>query len=316
MTDLPPVLARAVAAHETSAGASRLRQLRWVAGEMAEAAAVVDPGETPTGPPSWFSDPFVSAYLARADAGELRRRSGSGRPGNAASARVRRVCLRMLAGTYAPRLPDLPMPPPEEPHERALPHAVDAAVGRLVTRAASRGASPGLVRAAALTALVADTGMRVGEVAAVEVADVDLHARTVTWTPRPQARRADEPEPPRTTTLRPRTTAALRRWLETRRDLTALAPRSRALFVSVAGNHDGSGVRRPPGLPLRERGMQRAHHRAVTMLNAELVGAEGYPLPRVLGSLRPEDVGDGDDAEGPHGGAGRAGADETAPSPP
>ncbi|MGH8869613.1 MAG: tyrosine-type recombinase/integrase [Actinomycetes bacterium] len=286
MSDLPPALATAVAAQEDRVSPARLRQLRWVAGEMSEAVAHVDPASRPSSAVSWFSPPFVEAYLALADAGHLRRRGGAGRPGNASSARVRRVCLRLLAGANESRMPPLPLPAVELPRERALPYAVDAAVGRLLTRASSPSAPAGLVRAAALTALASDTGMRVGELAALVVDDVDLNRRTVTWVPRPQARRARESEPPTTSPLQARTAAALRVWLEVRRELTVLVPRSRALFVSVAGNHDGAGVRRPAGLPLRARGMQRAHDRAVVMLNGELTGTEGYPIPRVLGSLR------------------------------
>jgi integrase len=286
MTELPQVLDTAVRRLDPVVGRARMRQLRWVAGEMAEADAHVPAEVRPGTAAAWFSAPFVPAYLALADEGRLRRRGGRGRPGNSASARVRRTCLHMLAGEHAAALPDLSTPRVDPPRERAPHAAVDAAVDRLVTRAAAPASSPGTVRAAALTALVADTGMRVGELACVRLADVDLDTPSVRWTPRPQASRSTTALPEQSTRLRGRTVAALRRWLEVRAELTVLTPRVTTLFVSVAGNHDGAGVRRPAGLPLRERGMQRAHDRAVALLNTDLVGAEGYPIPRVLGALR------------------------------
>lgn len=299
---VPTALADALARLTPSVSAARARQLRWVAGEMAEAAEQLRPELRPRSTSAWFSPSFVSSYLDLADSGALRRRDGHGRAGSSASARVRRVCLRMLAGEHEPGLPDLAMPTVDPPRDRAPHGAVDAAMSRLVRRAADPLARPGVVRAAALTCVVADTGMRVGELAAVAVSDLDLQAGTVRWTPKPQARRSAELLPERTTKLSSRTQAALRRWMEVRAGLTELTPRSRALFVSVSGNHDGSGVRRPAGLPLRERGMQRAHDRAVAALNAELAGTDGYPLPRVLGALR-----QADDEGLPHGEAHKSG---------
>jgi hypothetical protein len=63
--------------------------------------------------------------------------------------------------------------------------------------------------------------------------------------------------------------------------------------VSVAGNHaglpaaDGHSIRRPAGMPLRPRGLQRAYTRAVVELNSELAGSPGWrPLPYRLEQLR------------------------------
>jgi hypothetical protein len=90
------------------------------------------------------------------------------------------------------------------------------------------------------------------------------------------------------------TAAALRHWL-TARDAIVIPLHIgvRELWVSVAGNHagrpapDGHTIRRPAGMPLQPRGLQRAYTRAVVELNAELAGSPGWrPLPYRLEQLR------------------------------
>jgi hypothetical protein len=142
------------------------------------------------------------------------------------------------------------------------------------------------VRGAAVAALVRDIGMRTGELADLQLADVNLARATVTYRQAQPSRRI--PDPPITAALTVPAAAALRAWLQVRAELVTQAPRVTALFVSVAGNHDGAGVRRPPGLPLRPRGLLRAHHRRVQRWNAELADTVGYtPIPATLRALRP-----------------------------
>ena len=85
------------------------------------------------------------------------------------------------------------------------------------------------------------------------------------------------------------TLTAVRHWLKVRERLVAHTPRTKTLWVSLAANHDGTGLRRPPGLPLHPIGLRRAHARAVASANFLLAGQPGYePLPRTPGLLRAE----------------------------
>jgi hypothetical protein len=110
---------------------------------------------------------------------------------------------------------------------------------------------------------------------------------------KPQARRVAVPVSERIALSRG-SVAALRHWLKRRQELIEvfdIGVKSR--WVSVAGNHaglpskEGNAIRRPPGMPLRPRGLQRAYTRAVVELNDELVGSPGWqPLPYRLELLR------------------------------
>lgn len=156
----------------------------------------------------------------------------------------------------------------------------------------------GPVRAAAAArdvGTVLDTGARVGELCALRVDDLDLSGAqpVLTVVRRPQARAAAEPVTERIL-LSPGTHVALRQWLATREEIIdSLQLGVKALWVSVAGNHaglpaaDGHSIRRPAGMPLRPRGLQRAYTRAVAELNSELAGSAGWrPLPYRLEQLR------------------------------
>lgn len=260
---------------------ARARQLLWVAGELSRYAAA-QPAPPPL--PELLGAPHVTRYLAAAAAGELRVRAAAPRAPSAASTRVRVDCVALMArhaGLAAPEVDRTPPPP--------LAPRLDTATGReagAALRTAARHGRPlaTWVRHTLVVELVADTGMRVGELAALEVGDVDLDARTVTYVPRPPAGRATLAAC--TVPLSPATVRAAHEWLAVRADLTTLAPRTTALLVSVHGNHDGDGARRPPGLPLRSRGLARAHRGAVAALNARRATAE--PLPARLGAMRPD----------------------------
>ncbi|MFI5959897.1 hypothetical protein [Cryptosporangium sp. NPDC051539] len=276
-----------VAAAAIGRSPARLRQLRWLAGELTLFVGQ-DPGRRPPRTlAGWFDPALVGPFLAAADAGQLRRRGEAGRPSGNATRSVRRSCLRILA-----RHLSLPDPVPDEIPRPAPLTRVDAvpasmALGHLATRA-DRTRSAGAVRAAAMAAVTRELGLRTGEMAALTLADVDLAAGTLTW--RPAAPRSGPSPEPRTARLTHATQAALRDWLEVRPALVTMAPRSKALWVSIRGNHDGSGLRRPPGMPLRPNGIRRSHDRAVQDCNVNLAGEPGYqPLPRVPGRLRPDE---------------------------
>ncbi|MDM8085412.1 site-specific integrase [Cellulomonas cellasea] len=261
---------------------ARARQLVWVAGELTRFAAHRTPPPTLA---DLLGAEVGLQYLELAGAGALRARGGGAQASTAASNRTRRACLLLLAraaGLPEPDLDRLPLPP--------LAIRISAASTRqagaeLATESLRGRQLPTWVRHALVVELIADTGMRVGELAALEVGDVDLTAKTVTYVPRPPAARS--PQPPRTVALSPAALRAVRAWLPVRARLTELTPRTSALLVSVHGNHDGDGVRRPPGLPLQPRGLARAHRRAVATLNARRATAE--LVPGTLGLLRPAD---------------------------
>lgn len=261
---------------------ARARQLVWVAGELSRFAAEIDPLPSLS---DLLSTDLAARYLQRAGTGALRARSAASSPSTAASNRVRAACLTLLArsaGLPEPSLDHLPSP--------ALSTRVSAASTRqagaeLATEARRGRPLPTWLRHALVVELIADTGMRVGELAALQLSDVDRATRTLTYVPRPPA--AQGKQPARTVVLSPPTLRALRAWLPLRERLTALTPHTSTLLVSVHGNHDGDGARRPPGLPLRPRGLARAHRRAVATLNARRAAAE--LVPSTLGLLRPAD---------------------------
>ncbi len=261
---------------------ARARQLAWVAGELSRFAASRDSLPALA---ELLGDDLAQEYLAAASTGALRARAAAAAPSTPASNRVRAACLPLLAasaGLPGPALDSVTLPP------HTAPVRIDAVstrrTGADLTSESRRGRpQPTWVRHALVVELIADTGMRVGELAALRVEDVDLAAQTVTYTPRPPSARLPQPE--RTVALSPAAVRAMREWLPVRERLTALTPRTSALLVSVHGNHDGEGTRRPPGLPLQPRGLARAHRRAVAALNARRAAAE--LVPATLGLLRP-----------------------------
>ena len=273
-----------------AAGPSRARQLRWVVSEMeTHAATLRPPGRRPASTGDWLGARFVAGYLTAADAGALRRRGTDQRPSPDATRRVRRACLRLLA--RAAGLPDPvadPVPLPET-RPRAEEQTARLALAHWAWRSVPADASAADVRTAAMTALIHEAGMRSGELAALVPGDLDLAAGTVTYQPRPPAARTLPP--PRTVRLSGGAVGILRHWLGVRADLTTATPRTRSLWVSLAGNHDGHGVRRPAGMPLQPTGLRRAHARAVAAVNFYLAGTPGFaPLPRTAGRLRGPDA--------------------------
>ena len=288
-----------VAAASVWRSPARVRQLRWVAGELGlfvsqSASGDAEPasggaGEPPIRRPrtaqEWFDPVLIGQFLVHADAGTLRRRGTIGRPSGDATRNVRRGCLRILArqaGAGDPVPDEVPRP---EPLSRVEPVPAGMALGYLADRA-DRLPSAATVRAAAMAAITRELGLRTGEMADLTLSDVDLDAATLTW--RPRAPRSGPAPEPRTARLTRPTLTALRDWLDVRPALVTMAPRSKALWVSIRGNHDGTGLRRPPGMPLRPNGIRRSHDRAVQVCNTTLAGEPGYqPLPRVPGRLRP-----------------------------
>ncbi len=278
---------------EPPTGASRAKQLRWVAGELRtalERGAL--PPEAAGSLAALLAPDALDAYLTAAEQGLLRRKPAA-RPDqpSPASMHVRENCLRILA-TQA----GLPLALPDRDLPKVALRSVVAARPRGILLAhlehATRpGQNDARTRILAIIATVLDTGCRAGELCALRTHDVDLHHGTVRLTRLPQHRDPRTPPATETIPLSPTTRAALRNWLTARAHLTlrdATRPpgpdnqTTDALWVSIAP----SGHPRP-GLPLHFRGLARAYARAVHDLNTDMASEPGWhPLPRRMEPLR------------------------------
>jgi integrase len=280
--DLDQTVARA----STGVSPARARQLRWVARELILGHAS---GQLPE-PHAVLGDPAqAGAYLRAAQDGTLRTRTSRSGTSSDASLRVRISCLRMLAQAAGFPAPDLELPAAPERDSPPPANQLSTLRGWLERQAVAQQ-RPRRIRDAAALAVALDAPVRTGALAAARLPDVNLPAATITLDESPPGARRDYD---RTThQLSGSTVAALRRWLEVRAVL--VAPRVDALWVSVAGNHRGDGIRTPPGLPLRARGLTRSIASALAEANLALAGTPGWqPLPGRLGGLsRPDEAGE------------------------
>ena len=279
--------------------AARARQLRWFVGELRRALA--HPEFRPAAPVRTAADFFqpqaVSSYLELGRRGELRTRASRvpDAVSSPASMRVREDCLKMISRELTLPLVLGERAPQPEVHETVDAPTRSQLRAYLLDRAENPPVLAAHVRLLAIIGTVLDTGARVGELCALTVDDMELDARepSITIVRKPQARRIAEPVTERIALSRG-TAASLRNWLERRQELIdEFQLGVKSLWVSVAGNHagllaqDGHAIRRPPGMPLQPRGLQRAYTRAVVELNTELAGSPGWrPLPYRLELLR------------------------------
>jgi integrase len=278
---------------------ARARQLRWVAKELRIVSAHPDfrPGCAVRTAGDLLGAQALASYLRLAQQGELRQRPTSSGDGtsSASSMRIREDCLRLICRELTLPLMLGERAPIATPREVVDGPTRSQLRGYLAKKAESPPTRPGRIRLLAIIGTVLDTGARVGELCALRVEDLDTSGAEpiVTIVRHPQARAVSEPVTERIL-LSPGTDAALRHWLVTREQiLDTLHLGVKALWVSVAGNHaglpaaDGHAIRRPAGMPLRPRGLQRAYARTVVELNGELAGSPGWrPLPYRLEQLR------------------------------
>lgn len=167
-----------------SVSASRLRQLRWVAGEMGRAVAdPVMPDEARTSLAGLLGAEPVAVYLTLAAAGRLRVVDGPRRGVSRASMSVRVSCLRQLgrAAGVEVAVPSVPRPElrPEIPAEQQAAlyrRLVDMAAGGPLDRGGTSLSYEDRTRLLAMVAVVLDTGARTGELAALRMDDLDLDA--------------------------------------------------------------------------------------------------------------------------------------------
>jgi len=280
---------------EREVSKARARQLRWVAGELALVRNHDDFPFREAATAAEFLQPGpISAYLDLASRGELRRRAkaGSAQATNA-SMRIRADCLKIL-GEHG----GIPVAVADRPGLPELRETVDGPSRSqlrdyLAKRAEMAGAPAARVRLFALIGVELDTGARVGELAALKLDDLADDLSTVRVVRHPQARTVSAATE-ETVKLSDGTRAALKAWLEVRETLVEpLHGTAKALWVSVMPNHagrlnvEGEAIRRPPGMPLMPRGMQRAYTRAVVEANMNLAGSPGWiPLPIRFEQLR------------------------------
>lgn len=272
---------------------SRLRQLRWVVGELERA---LDCGEMPAAAGAslaWLLAPdAVEAYWGLAAAGRLRRVAVA-RPErvSAASMDTRRQCLEILGRAVGVAVV-VPAWEPPVLAETVPPGQQRELFRRLARMAALAPQSALRARLLAVVGVVLDTGARVGELCAMTVDDLSEDLDSVVVRRRPQSQRVN-PAPVERVELSQASGVALRHWLLARRGLVAGLEGDpvRALWVSVVPHHDGAVgggyVVRPPGMPLRPVGLARAYTRGVVALNGEMAGRGGWtPLPTRLEPLR------------------------------
>jgi integrase len=268
---------------------SRLRQMRWVKGELACAAATdLLPAPSAGDLVELLSPAVVTDYLAFASAGQLRSRTAR-RPtqDNPNSTRVRLRCLQLFAEQAGlSLLMDTPAPTFKEPVSPRSRHLMMRDLGALVGAAEGKRRHPELARLYALVGVVLDTGARVGELCAMTEDDISRGLARLDVTRRPQA--AGARNTVETYELSERTKLALRSWLAARDGLVStLEGSTSALWVSVRHNHLDGSTPWPAGLPLRPRGLSRAYARIVEVLNTENGGVRGWePLPRRMEQLR------------------------------
>ncbi|EDY43222.1 tyrosine-type recombinase/integrase [Streptomyces sp. SPB074] len=303
-----PELRQAV---ETACGKApseaRARQIRAHARELVRALKRPD---FPLGVESPLADILaldaLRAYERLALAGELRDRGGV-RPTSEATANVRSGVMVLLQRELG--LEAVPLRPQEEQQPKApvdvarrermrtsLQTAADH-VGRVTGWSADGGllahGFPRWVRALAMASVTLDTGARVGELCALRLPDLSPAMEEVRIVRRPQGARPGDPLVVEVYPLRRASRTALARWLFVRRLLMSeVTGGADAVWVSVRGNHSGDvpegGPRlRPAGTPLQPRGAGRAYTAAVTRVNIELAGSEGWsPLPVRMEQLR------------------------------
>lgn len=274
--------------------AARTRQLRWVASELGR--ALEHPGfarYTGRDLAGLLGDPqAVDRYLELAGAGELRARASTRSASATASTRIRVDCLRLLAQAAGLATPAIQRPAIPEPRETLTSWQRSTLWHYLAAHTERWPDNPGRARAHAVIGVVLDTGVRVGELCAIRLEDLAEDLSSVTVTRRPQARSVSPTVTERVPLSEP-TVVALRQWLRLRGSLvSALSGSAKALWVSVRPNHAGTvtetgPTRRPPGMPLRPRGLARAYTRTIAEINVELAGSPGWvPLPYRLEQLR------------------------------
>jgi integrase len=135
----------------------------------------------------------------------------------------------------------------------------------------------GRLRLLAVIGTVMDTGARVGELCALRIAHLEETDTGLALTVRRRPQAGTATETVERLVLSAGTAAAVRHWLVARD----------SIITSLMIGTDALWVRRPAGMPLQPRGMQRAYTRAVVDLNAELAGSPGWrPVPFRLEQLR------------------------------
>lgn len=307
LEQLAPALAAVRAASQ-----ARAWQVNWVAGELSAAMDTGDlPHEARTSATALLTTPHLAAFLGRADTDAYRPRARTRTQGPSHwSARNRRAVLRAIC--RAAGIPPNVVPPAPRPHpapvsarltpkqKRALWSFVADAHLYVRPNSARRLA---LIRTAAVTGVVMDTGALAGEATHINrYLDLAEDCTTVHITHRTQGhggltgvRTAYH--------LSAKTTNALRRWLPIRDTLTedVQGDPITSLWVTVRPGGRGPRTSRA-GMPLSTRTLRDQYQEAVDWLNEaranepdwtfvpsslERLRLAGTPTPVRPGSKRP-----------------------------
>lgn len=266
-TSYPSLDALDALVDQLATGVARRRQLGMVRAELALALKIGTlPVEAQGGLHRLLAEAHLRTYVRVAETGTLRTRAVRGaRPPTAAATNAARMsCLDQIR--TAAGMPPVRWNRTVTVEPRPVPLSDHLAVLReqLADGLIARASAPGQVRLHALVALVLDTAARSGELANRRMTDLDLGARRLELVRRPQ-HGTDAPPLPETVPLGQLSVAALERWLPVRARLVERAHGTSRLWVSLRPNHSGIVdaavplVRRPPGMPLEERGLLRSY---------------------------------------------------------
>lgn len=269
---------------------SRIRQLNWVTGELAQALKRdYLPPEAGTHLGALLTTEHAITYLHHAAAGDLRTlTTAKPRPLSVPSMLIRHDCLRILAHTAG-----IPLQLPPRPRNAVLHPTVSKASRDVLYRWLARQGQqppgdPGRDRLLAVIALVLEIGASTGELVAMRLSDFGDEFATVTVTRIPKGRSLG-PQRTETHRLRAPIRACLHRWHTTRTQLTAeIRGDTQHLLVSLIPGTSGPDYQpRPRGMPLGDDGLERAYSKAAEELNQQMAGRRGWePLPTQLDRLR------------------------------
>lgn len=253
------------------AGPARVRQLRWVRGELELALERDVLGVSARrSAERLLAEDTLALYLRLAESGALRTRLVGGQrpPTSGATNEIRRQCVDALRDAVG--LPALLLGGGALPLQPTPAFGDLAALRRQLDRDLAGHMPPGRIRLTAVLGLVLDAAPRSGELAALRLDHVTPGTTAVYIERRPQRGGGDPDGEGGHFELSPLTRAALSRWLSVRAELVERAHGTSRLWVSLWHNHDGHAgeegatLNRPPGMPLEENGLVTSYRRGRT----------------------------------------------------
>ncbi|WP_143659986.1 hypothetical protein [Streptomyces sp. WZ.A104] len=275
----------------------RAANLRWVVKDV-QAAAELD--EFPEKARTSFDDLLTlstwGVYSDLAGAGLTRERHRHPDhevqvPASNSSMRTRATAWNAVA-KFLGRPVRFPLAPKDPPKATVADRQRRALTRELSRPAHTPMSEAGRVRTLAMYGVILDTRARSGELVEMTTHALAPDLSTISLIRRPQG--VGEAALPIVETIRLSqfTRAALRAWLDIRAERIEFVEGTKdALWVSLRNNHSGQGRgmrRRPSGMPLQIRGLERAYSRAISQLNRDMPEKESAwtPLPKTVEQLR------------------------------